>query len=1160
MENPWLGLKTYEEGQILFGRNEEIEILSNNIINNVQTIIYGKSGIGKSSILQAGIFPIVRKQHLFPVNIRLVHNATPYNEQIIRHIGDSLAALRKETLDENGKKKEIFTKGSIKELVPPVRADESLWEYFHRCKFYDETGTRIFPMIVFDQFEEIFTLEKDSRKVSGFFSELADLLNNVTPDYILNAGTAISETFASQESNGELSIEDLLAGVVSSPMSEYLQDAEFHVVLSLREDFLSYLERNIGNIPCLKQNRYCLQPIDDEQAGIIIMNPAPGLVSKEVAELILQKITDNPNVKLDGKRDTFVDSAILSLFLAELFKKKPENEQCITAELVNKFGGNIISSFYEESMGKISEESAAYLENSLLNEEGRRENISIYKAKQHVKGEELETLKELRLIHEFAWGDTLRIEFIHDILCKVAFERRQKRLLLKQEAEERKRAEEAQRRILEEEKRKRQEIERKAQIEKEKAQKRLRNVIFAIGAVVVLWFAWWLCWKAPYSVCYASFAKQNGWPVGVGEALDEDDMKDMVICYRLTRKGWLGLGFEKPFHRVDVLDASGQPVENRFLSSPMAGIDEENGSDEQASAFAKMQRKVAYWLFEADNSGKYAAREIAYASDGSPLFTLSYFWDVNQNGSDTQGAERQATQMWGVYMDRNGKPMRVRDNGCDRMRIVLDSVGNFSRFLFYSETGTPHTDRNGAFGYGYSYDAGNRLTRRAVLNEFGDETGTTVDFSDFDRFGRWQKRMVEETVATAEYHPGMVAYANGQLMETHTFDHVGNTIGIRTSDLQGNPANGRNGYSRIDKKYNNAGLVSEYRYRIVKGKESLIYAKNILFDASGRIASETTSDGYGKGIRYVRKRYEYVGNRKITTYYGGQHPSDIDKPIVYKDYHKEIEISYPADSVTGERMVETAYYNTNKELFGNGDYAKVQTVYDKNGNIAKEVNFYEDETIQTSYLYYYDSSGTLIAQSVMGIDGTPIRYAAHERQGLCYYQLKFVRDFKGQFVAVRGINEFGDSCIVSTSDGKGISIYPLQSVNNANVKGYMYVAEARQTEEDLHNCKVAYLRIKDADGLAHKVGLRDGDIVVRIGGFRLLPSRTMEANQLKAAWTAAQQTGAAFVVVRHHPATKASEVLHFTLPAGDFAAEIYPVYYTEKERTHILTTLNNAKL
>ena len=44
--NPWKGLNFYVEGEVLYGRDREIESLSQYIINNTQTVLYGKSGIG----------------------------------------------------------------------------------------------------------------------------------------------------------------------------------------------------------------------------------------------------------------------------------------------------------------------------------------------------------------------------------------------------------------------------------------------------------------------------------------------------------------------------------------------------------------------------------------------------------------------------------------------------------------------------------------------------------------------------------------------------------------------------------------------------------------------------------------------------------------------------------------------------------------------------------------------------------------------------------------------------------------------------------------------------------------------------------------------------------------------------------------------------------
>lgn len=65
-KNPWLGLKSYSEGKRLYGRDSDIDDLSQKIIYNTQTVIYGKSGIGKSSLLKAGIFPILRRNGFSP--------------------------------------------------------------------------------------------------------------------------------------------------------------------------------------------------------------------------------------------------------------------------------------------------------------------------------------------------------------------------------------------------------------------------------------------------------------------------------------------------------------------------------------------------------------------------------------------------------------------------------------------------------------------------------------------------------------------------------------------------------------------------------------------------------------------------------------------------------------------------------------------------------------------------------------------------------------------------------------------------------------------------------------------------------------------------------------------------------------------------------------
>lgn len=437
--NPWLGLRSYQEGETLYGRTEDIDSLAHCVLSNVHTTVYGHSGIGKTSVLNAGVFPIARRNDVFPVNIRLKHNSNPYISQIRKSIETELLHLRKEVYDENGDKHPEFVEGSFKELVKPVGRDgkeESLWEYFHRYVFFDDKGKRIIPLIVFDQFEEIFTLEKKREKVRDFFHELGDLLNGIMPDYLTKATIPPQDT-----SDGkEVGIEDIPLEPYTSASGEfeYLTSSDFHLVITLRDDFLSYLEIEAARIPALRQNRYCLQPINEEQAAVIIMNPVRGLVDRSVAKLIIEKVTGETEFELDGKPELPVDSAILSLYLSRLYDRLGDNDTVITADLVESEDENIIADFYEDSISGIPPEIVEFLEDNLINGEGRRENISIFKAKQEGKlsSEMLQTLiEERKLLRQFGHDGGLRLEFIHDTLCPVIQRRKEQRQAIKQQQE-----------------------------------------------------------------------------------------------------------------------------------------------------------------------------------------------------------------------------------------------------------------------------------------------------------------------------------------------------------------------------------------------------------------------------------------------------------------------------------------------------------------------------------------------------------------------------------------------------------------------------------------------------------------------------------------------------------------------------------------------------
>jgi predicted GTPase len=71
-ENPWPGLASFEESAhaFFFGRNEETSKLLRHVLDTPVTVLYGRSGLGKTSLLQAGLFPLLRERHLLPVYVR----------------------------------------------------------------------------------------------------------------------------------------------------------------------------------------------------------------------------------------------------------------------------------------------------------------------------------------------------------------------------------------------------------------------------------------------------------------------------------------------------------------------------------------------------------------------------------------------------------------------------------------------------------------------------------------------------------------------------------------------------------------------------------------------------------------------------------------------------------------------------------------------------------------------------------------------------------------------------------------------------------------------------------------------------------------------------------------------------------------------------------
>src|SRR5439155_842428 len=71
--NPWLGLASFTEETraYFFGRDEEVTELARRVQRKLLTLLFGQSGLGKTSILRAGLVPRLRGERYCPIYVRI---------------------------------------------------------------------------------------------------------------------------------------------------------------------------------------------------------------------------------------------------------------------------------------------------------------------------------------------------------------------------------------------------------------------------------------------------------------------------------------------------------------------------------------------------------------------------------------------------------------------------------------------------------------------------------------------------------------------------------------------------------------------------------------------------------------------------------------------------------------------------------------------------------------------------------------------------------------------------------------------------------------------------------------------------------------------------------------------------------------------------------
>jgi WD40 repeat protein len=375
-----------EEDQQLFrGRETEKNKLFKLVEYNFLTVVFGKSGIGKTSLLNAGLFPKLRDNDFLPITLRLDYSpsAPGLMEQVRKKIRE---ALKKNNIQEKERT------GEAKELG----GEETLWEYFHRVKHVDSTGSKmITPVLVFDQFEEIFTIGKSSPGVPGLLEELYYLCENQIPDPVKTRIKKEKKTFP------------------------YMKDeTKVRIIVSLREDYLPHLNSFKTLFPSIDRVMFRVLHLHGKQAGEVITVPG-GIQDENVINNILDLFQPGDDKKVPLEK-LEIEPSLLSLLCFQLFEKQD------MGLLTKSYQDKILADFYNSVLKKFPAKVNRFVESKLLTEGGSR--TPFYLEKDHKLRISIDNLINERILRKVYYGEKEHIEIIHDVLAPIIKEKRNRRV------------------------------------------------------------------------------------------------------------------------------------------------------------------------------------------------------------------------------------------------------------------------------------------------------------------------------------------------------------------------------------------------------------------------------------------------------------------------------------------------------------------------------------------------------------------------------------------------------------------------------------------------------------------------------------------------------------------------------------------------------------
>ncbi|MCP4438786.1 MAG: hypothetical protein GY810_07565 [Aureispira sp.] len=440
------GIRSFEEidAPQFYGRAIESEDLYSLIRVERFAVLFAKSGIGKTSLINAGVVPFLKEDVLYPINVRF-QDAQTSPMQMLKRVVE--AHVQQHQLTEK-------VEAHLQKMIGTER-EATLWEYLKTCEF-EQNDLPAIPVLILDQFEEFFIHTNAAQQ--DFIDCIADLIYERVPKIVYQDIRKIPRR--------ERTAEHL----------KWAQPLDWKIIFAIRSDRLSLLDHLSEDIPLILNNRYQLLPLNKENAQAAILHPAQSTAytfqspcfeySEEAIEAIIQNLS-NKREEIESFQLQIICQYLESKVIQEQLKKIE------TSDIGGKKGiQQILNNYYQNQMASIEDNAERVLAQKLIEEgliiDGARVSLaeSIVLKRYGIGAKLLSKLLSTRLIKPENTHLGKAYEVSHDTLVEPILrslqERQaveeQERLAKEKEAQQRLLAEQQEK--LEAEQKRREELER----------------------------------------------------------------------------------------------------------------------------------------------------------------------------------------------------------------------------------------------------------------------------------------------------------------------------------------------------------------------------------------------------------------------------------------------------------------------------------------------------------------------------------------------------------------------------------------------------------------------------------------------------------------------------------------------------------------------------